>query len=221
MGSSKGLCALRPRQSRAELVQNLHFGKPALLHWNPAQHASSFCFTSSPTMHLACVASDDTPHQPEHNFVRVIPYINSPFFTNGMPSMQIGFVQACFSGSIAGQPDAFTLTEGTFLTVLGTTLPSISIVLVPPLIAMITPVLPLSAGAALIFWSYAGGPPVRRLGLAHDRLVGVPGGSRCGAARRPRAAGPAVGELLAPEGLRVADLARRPPDALTDRPAYG
>ena len=48
-------------------------------------------------MHLACVAEDDTLHQPEHNFVRVIPYINSPLFTNGMPSMQIGFVQALLS----------------------------------------------------------------------------------------------------------------------------
>ena len=87
------------RQSRAGLVQNLHFGKPALLHWNPAQHASSFCFTSSPTMHWDCVAVDDTPHQPAHSFVRVISNINSPFFTNGMPSMQIGFVQAFFSRS--------------------------------------------------------------------------------------------------------------------------
>ena len=50
-------------------------------------------------MQLACVAVDDTLHQPEHNFVRVIPYINSPLFTNGMPSMQIGFVHACLSKS--------------------------------------------------------------------------------------------------------------------------
>ena len=106
---------LRPRQSRAGLVQNLHFGKPALLHWNPAQHASSFCFTSSPPMHVVPWISV-TPHQPAHNFVRVISNINSPFFTNGMPSMQIGFVQAFLSG-FPGQPDAFTLTEGTFLTV--------------------------------------------------------------------------------------------------------
>ena len=98
---------LRPRQSTVgrRLVQNLHFGKPALSHggWS-AQHASRFCFTSSPTMHLACVASDDTLHQPEHNFVRVIPYINLPFCTNGMPSMQIGFVQAIFSKSSKAFP---------------------------------------------------------------------------------------------------------------------
>ena len=39
---------------RRRLVQNLQFGKPALSHggWS-AQHASRFCFTSSPTMHLA------------------------------------------------------------------------------------------------------------------------------------------------------------------------
>ena len=51
-------------------------------------------------MHWDCVAVDDTPHQPEHNFVRVISNINSPFFTNGMPSMQIGFVQAFLSSAV-------------------------------------------------------------------------------------------------------------------------
>ena len=66
---------------RRRLVQK-HFRKPTLLHGGlSAQHASRFCFTSSPRMH---VASGDTPHQPEHNLVRVIPYINSPFFTNGI-----------------------------------------------------------------------------------------------------------------------------------------
>ena len=32
---------------------------------------------------------DDTPHQPAHSFVRVISNINSPFFTNGMPSIPL------------------------------------------------------------------------------------------------------------------------------------
>ena len=69
---------LRPRQSRAGLVQNLHFGKPALLHWNPAQHASSFCFTScggsfvfpeKPVDYLytfdACLSPYEGSHDPE------------------------------------------------------------------------------------------------------------------------------------------------------------
>ena len=48
-------------------------------------------------MHLACVASDDTPHQPEHWPERVIPNLNLPsgvMKNAGMSAMQIVFVHA-------------------------------------------------------------------------------------------------------------------------------
>ena len=38
------------------------------------------------------------PHQSAHSFVRVV-LKNTPFITNGMSSMQIGFVHACLSKS--------------------------------------------------------------------------------------------------------------------------
>ena len=70
-------------------------------------------------MHLACVGEDDTPHQPKHWPERVVSNANlHPQYA----LQQIGFVQSCLSrarsmsSSIVGQPVAFTLTEGTFLT---------------------------------------------------------------------------------------------------------
>ena len=72
---------------------------------------------------------DITPHHPRHWPERVI-------FGNQKPSKQIESLgQDVFSRS--GQPVAFTLTEGTFLTLP----PSSLTVVIPPLIAVITPAL--------------------------------------------------------------------------------
>ena len=85
-------------------------------------------------MHWACVAVDDTPHQPKHWPERVVSNANlHPQYA----LQQIGFVQSCLSSKesrSSGQPNAFTLTDGTFLT-----LPPSSILtlVIPPSIAMI------------------------------------------------------------------------------------
>ena len=78
-----------------------------------------------PPTHWGCVAVDITPHHPRHWPERVI-------FGNQKPSKQIESLgQDVFSRS--GQPVAFTLTEGTFLTLP----PSSLTVVIPPLIAVI------------------------------------------------------------------------------------
>ena len=85
-------------------------------------------------MHWACVAVDDTPHQPKHWPERVVSNANlHPQYA----LQQIGFVQSCLSSKesrSSGQPNAFTLTDGTFLT-----LPPSSILtlVIPPSIASI------------------------------------------------------------------------------------
>ena len=76
-------------------------------------------------MHWDCVGLAITPHQPKHWPVRDIS-------GNQIPSKQIvSLGQGVLSRS--GQPDAFTLTEGTFLTLP----PSSLTVVIPPLIAVI------------------------------------------------------------------------------------